>query len=192
MLYISFTIYSYCTLNILPSTLYLSEFRGCHSRQVYNRLEAMKVAKVVPPSGKLPNIFSSCLNCCSLTTDEFNLPHFVGGVGNETRCTLYGDFEGFARQKCAWKFGLVSYDDFPFEFCFWIECLQWFGDNGGGWYHGGVLVLFCFLGRQEKGKGKKILMMLQVANQSTQNGWLPYVYFWYDEYPIIFEPRGSY
>lgn len=35
-------------------------------------------------------------------------------------------------------------------------------------------------------------MMLQVANQSTQNGWLPYVYFWYDEYPIIFEPRGSY
>ena len=82
------------------------------------------------------------------------------------------------------------YDDFLFEFCFWIICRQW-----GGWYHGGVLIPFFFLGREEKGKGKKILMMLQVANLSIYpelNGWLPNVYFWYDEYPIIFEPRGSY
>ena len=101
------------------------------------------------------------------------------------------DFEGFARQKCAWKFGLVSYDDFLFEFCFWIEFLQLFGDKGGGGIMG-VFLCFFWGGREEKGKGKQILMILQVANQSTQNGWLPNVYFWYDEYPIIFEPRGSY
>ena len=102
-----------------------------HLHQVYNRLEAMKVAKVLPP-GKLPKHLKSHVISYWrywLVFDKgmrFKLPHFVGGEGNETRCTVYGDFEGFARQKCAWKFGLVSYDDFLFEFCFSIECLQLF------------------------------------------------------------------
>ena len=48
----------------------------------------------------------SChLSGCSLTRDEFNLPHFVEGVGNETRCTLYGDFEGFARKNVRGSLG---------------------------------------------------------------------------------------
>ena len=42
--------------------------------------------------------------------------------------------------------------------------------GGGGIM--GVFLCFFWGGREERGKGKKIPMMLQVANQSTQNEWL--------------------
>lgn len=103
---------------------------------------------------------------------------------------ILNDFQGFARKNVrgslGWCHMMISCLSFVsgLNFC---NC----SETKGGVVSWGCSYVF-FGGREEKGKGKKILMILQVANQSTQNGWLPNVYFWYDEYPIIFEPRGSY